>query len=91
MAEEYCWAITQTEGRSWCGRSGSGVLECAVFQLDSLKYIVGYMHGLPYNVNPAQFGERLYAVQHKFWSDNGTRRNFKISAGKCVVSYYLVI
>jgi hypothetical protein len=57
MAEEYCWAITQMEGRS-C-RSGSSVLDCAVFQLDSLMYIVDHMHGPPYNVNPAQFGERL--------------------------------
>ena len=38
MEEEYCWAITQAAGLSYCGRSGSGVLE-SQFQLDSLAYM----------------------------------------------------
>jgi hypothetical protein len=38
VAEEYCWAITQTVGRSSCCRSGPGVLEFE-FQLDSLVCI----------------------------------------------------
>ena len=65
MAEEYCWAITQTKGRPCFGRSDSGVLECAVVQLDSLKYIFGHMHGPPCNVNPAQFGECLFASHYR--------------------------
>jgi hypothetical protein len=56
-------------------------MECVVFQLDLLKYIAGHKQGSPYNVNHAQFVERLYAVKHKFWSNNGTKRNFKIGTG----------
>jgi hypothetical protein len=37
VAEEYCWAITQAEGRSCYGRSGFSVLEFG-FQMDSLVY-----------------------------------------------------
>jgi hypothetical protein len=33
--EEYCWAMLQAAGRSYCGRSGSCVLEYG-FQLDRL-------------------------------------------------------
>jgi len=32
VAGEYCWATTHAVGRSFCGRSGSSVLEF-VFQL----------------------------------------------------------
>jgi len=38
VEEEYCWAMTQAAGLSYCGWSGSGVLEFQ-FQLDSLAYI----------------------------------------------------
>ena len=37
MGEEYCWAITQTAGRSCCGQSGSSALEFG-FQKDTLVY-----------------------------------------------------
>jgi hypothetical protein len=37
VAEEYCWAITQSAARSWCGRSGSSVLDFG-FQLNCLVY-----------------------------------------------------
>jgi hypothetical protein len=37
VAEEYCWAITQTARRSCCGRSGSNELEFGV-RLDSVVY-----------------------------------------------------
>ena len=45
VTEAYCWAITQLVGRSWCGRSGSGVLGSG-FQLDCLvyTYTVDHMH-----------------------------------------------
>ena len=43
VAEEYCWAITQTVGRSCCGRSGSGVLDFE-FQLDSVVYTHTHTH-----------------------------------------------
>jgi hypothetical protein len=35
VAEEYCWAITETAGRLCCGRSGSSMLESGS-QLESL-------------------------------------------------------
>jgi len=38
VAEEYCWAITHAEKRSYCGRSGSSVLKSGL-QLDSLMYL----------------------------------------------------
>jgi len=39
MTEDYCWAKTQIDGRSCCGRSGSSVLDFG-FQLDSLLFIL---------------------------------------------------
>jgi hypothetical protein len=38
MAEEYCWAITQTVGRSCCSRSGTRVLKLGC-QLNSFVYL----------------------------------------------------
>jgi hypothetical protein len=45
LVEEYCWAIIQAAGRSYCGRSGSRVLEFG-FKLDSLvhTHIVDHMY-----------------------------------------------
>jgi len=40
--EEYCWAITQVEERSCCGRSSSRVLEFG-FLLGSLEYAYIYI------------------------------------------------
>jgi hypothetical protein len=37
MEAEHCWAITQAEGWSYCGRSGSSVLEFG-FQMESLVH-----------------------------------------------------
>jgi hypothetical protein len=38
VAEEYCWAITQSERRSWCRRSVCSVLKFG-FKLDFLLYL----------------------------------------------------
>jgi len=35
VEEEYCWTITQAEGRSCCGRSGFSVLDFG-FELNPL-------------------------------------------------------
>ena len=43
MAEEYCWAITEAEGRSRYGRSGSIVLEFG-FQLYIFLYTYAVNH-----------------------------------------------
>jgi hypothetical protein len=37
VLEEYCWAITQTVRRSYCGRLSSSVCELG-FKTDSLLY-----------------------------------------------------
>jgi len=81
MAEEYCWGITETKGRSRCARSRSGVFECAVVQMDSLKYIFGHIHRPPYSVNPARFGECLYAFNKNFGPMMAQGKKFQINAG----------
>ena len=43
LAEEYCWAMTQAAGRSFCGRSGASVVGLG-FKLDSAIYVYIHTH-----------------------------------------------
>jgi len=45
VVEEYCWAITQTDSKSRCGRSGPSVLTVG-FHMDSAAHthVVGHTY-----------------------------------------------
>jgi hypothetical protein len=59
VPEEYCWAITQTAGRSCCGWSRSIVLEFW-FQLDSLVYAI-YIYIYIYPKQRSRYSHSLRA------------------------------
>jgi len=67
VAGEYYWAKTQSAGPSFCGRSGSGVLESG-FQMDCLVYT--YFFSTIYII---QF---VLAPDHPERNQNGRRRVF---------------
>jgi hypothetical protein len=68
VAEEYCWAMTKTAGRSCCNLSGSSALEFG-FQLDSLvyTYIVDHMHS-KFRL-PKELPQVSTCVQANAWRD----------------------